>query len=232
MSEEKPPSTDATSRSGWWARLFPLRGDELRGRPGIIEFLTECRERGLLAGDEHTMLKGVLEVSETQVRDIMIPRSHMVVLDLDEPPELFFHDAKRFLGSTDQTYDLIVDDIPPAKSRQIALTYTREFFTLVKERLNPGGIFSMPTLVRTPRRCTVLTSPVRTFIGAGPIPPRPTWTAREGRSRRASTSRSRVYTAAVGGTRRGSAAASRSPFTEPPTSTRRVSPAAKPKGRP
>ena len=31
------------------------------------------------------MLQGVLEVSETQVRDIMVPRSHMIVLDLDEP---------------------------------------------------------------------------------------------------------------------------------------------------
>jgi len=88
MSEDYPPSTDPTSKSGWWARLLPLRGDEPRGRSGIIEFLTECRSRGLLAGDEHAMLKGVLEVSETQVRDIMIPRSHMVVLDLDEPPEL------------------------------------------------------------------------------------------------------------------------------------------------
>ena len=31
------------------------------------------------------MLQGVLEVSETQVRDIMVPRSHMVVLDLEDP---------------------------------------------------------------------------------------------------------------------------------------------------
>jgi len=31
------------------------------------------------------MLQGVLEVSETQVREIMVPRSHMVVLDLDDP---------------------------------------------------------------------------------------------------------------------------------------------------
>ena len=30
------------------------------------------------------MLAGVLEVSETQVRDVMIPRSQMVVIDIDE----------------------------------------------------------------------------------------------------------------------------------------------------
>ncbi len=88
MSEDYPPSSDPASKSGWWSRLFPLRGDEPRGRTDIVEFLTECRERGLLASDEYTMLKGVLDVSETQVRDIMIPRSHMVVLDLDEPPDV------------------------------------------------------------------------------------------------------------------------------------------------
>ena len=60
-------------------------GDEAVDREDIAGFLAECRRRNLLAGEEHAMLKGVLEVSETQVRDIMVPRSHMVVLDLDEP---------------------------------------------------------------------------------------------------------------------------------------------------
>jgi magnesium and cobalt transporter len=34
--------------------------------------------------EEKSMLAGVLEVSETQVRDVMIPRSQMVVIDIDE----------------------------------------------------------------------------------------------------------------------------------------------------
>lgn len=107
MSEDNPPSTDATSKSGWWLRLFPLRGDEPRGRPDIIEFLTECRNRGLLAGDEHTMLKGVLDVSETQVRDIMIPRSHMVVLDLDESPDIVL---KTIMDSGHSRFPVIGED--------------------------------------------------------------------------------------------------------------------------
>ena len=59
-----------------------------------------------------------------------------------------FHpdDAKHFLGTTRSKYDLIIDDIPPAKTRQVALTYTREFFQLVRARLNPRGIFSLPSL--------------------------------------------------------------------------------------
>jgi spermidine synthase len=56
-------------------------------------------------------------------------------------------DAKHFLATTDRSFDLIIDDIPPAKSRQVALTYTREFFRLVAARLSARGVFSLPTLV-------------------------------------------------------------------------------------
>jgi spermidine synthase len=56
-------------------------------------------------------------------------------------------DAKHYLATTSEVFDLVVDDIPPAKTRQVALTYTREFFALVRARLGPRGIFSLPTLV-------------------------------------------------------------------------------------
>ncbi len=55
-------------------------------------------------------------------------------------------DAKHFSANSTEHFDLILHDIPPAYSRQIALTYTREFFTLVKQRLSDGGIFSIASL--------------------------------------------------------------------------------------
>lgn len=59
-----------------------------------------------------------------------------------------FHsdDAKHFLGTTQRKFDLIIDDIPPATTRQVALTYTREFFELVRSHLNSRGIYSLPSL--------------------------------------------------------------------------------------
>ncbi len=74
-------------RTGWWTRLFQGRADDVVDRSEIASFLTECRHRDLLAGDEYAMLQGVLEVSETQVREIMVPRSRMVVLEHDATPE-------------------------------------------------------------------------------------------------------------------------------------------------
>jgi spermidine synthase len=55
-------------------------------------------------------------------------------------------DAKHFLANNSEKYDLILHDIPPAKSRQIALTYTREFFQSVKNNLTDRGIFSISSL--------------------------------------------------------------------------------------
>src|SRR5690606_35540683 len=83
MSDDLPSTNDAPGLTGWWSRLFQNRGDDLKGREEIAAFLAESRHRGLLAADEYAMLQGVLEVSLTHVRDIMVPRSHMVVLEKD-----------------------------------------------------------------------------------------------------------------------------------------------------
>lgn len=87
MSDDSTSTGDNSNRGGWWTRLFQGRGDDPAGRTDIVGFLRECRDRELLDVDELAMLLGVLEVSDTHVRDIMVPRSHMVVLSADEPPE-------------------------------------------------------------------------------------------------------------------------------------------------
>ena len=41
------------------------------------------------------MLEGVLEVADIQVRDIMVPRAQMVVVQRDDPPEKILPDRDR-----------------------------------------------------------------------------------------------------------------------------------------
>jgi magnesium and cobalt transporter len=85
MADETHPSD--TGVSGWWARLFQDRANDVKTREEIVDFLAGFRERGVLAPDELAMLQGVLEVSNTHVRDIMVPRSHMIVVANDQTPE-------------------------------------------------------------------------------------------------------------------------------------------------
>jgi magnesium and cobalt transporter len=53
------------------------------------------------------MLQGVLEVASIQVRDIMVPRSHMVVLAKDEPPDVLL---KAIIASNHSRFPVIGDD--------------------------------------------------------------------------------------------------------------------------
>src|SRR5207302_8443920 len=47
--------------------------------------LREAAERGVVEPDALTMLEGVMEVGDLQVRDIMIPRAQMVFVRRDDP---------------------------------------------------------------------------------------------------------------------------------------------------
>jgi magnesium and cobalt transporter len=86
MSDDTHPSGD-TGRSGWWQRFVQGRTGDVKSREEIAELLAGFRERGVIGADEFAMLQGVLQVADTQVRDIMVPRSHMVVVAKDQTPE-------------------------------------------------------------------------------------------------------------------------------------------------
>ncbi len=78
MNEEHSNS-EPPSRS-WLERLGRAFGGEPRDRNDLIELLREASERGLIESDTLAMIEGALEVDELQVRDVMVPRSHMVVI--------------------------------------------------------------------------------------------------------------------------------------------------------
>lgn len=58
-----------------------------QNRQELVEILQASEKNDLLDTEALSMIEGVLQVSEIQVRDIMIPRSHMVVLDEDNSYE-------------------------------------------------------------------------------------------------------------------------------------------------
>ena len=74
------------STGRWLRRITDTLSGEPRDIEGLIETLSQARERGLINADAFEMLEGVLRVAELQVRDIMVPRSQMVVLERDSAP--------------------------------------------------------------------------------------------------------------------------------------------------
>ncbi len=76
-------------KPGLLERLSNFLLREPEDREQLVELLHGAYENSLMDADSLAMIEGVLQVSEMQVRDIMIPRSQMDVIDITDPPETF-----------------------------------------------------------------------------------------------------------------------------------------------
>jgi magnesium and cobalt transporter len=83
---ERAVNKDTGATGRWLRRVKQSLSGEPQDRDELLAQLREARERGLIDTDALTMLEGVLEVSDLQVRDIMVPRAQMVFLRRDAPP--------------------------------------------------------------------------------------------------------------------------------------------------
>ncbi len=77
------------SKPGLLERLSALLLREPEDREQLITLLHSAYERNLLDAEALAMMEGVIQVSERQVREIMLPRAQMDVIDISEPPEQF-----------------------------------------------------------------------------------------------------------------------------------------------
>jgi len=78
-----------SEKPGLLERLSHFLLREPEDREQLVELLHSAYENNLMDADSLAMIEGVLQVSEMQVRDIMIPRSQMDVIDITDPPEVF-----------------------------------------------------------------------------------------------------------------------------------------------
>jgi len=76
-------------KPGLLERLSSLLLREPEDREQLITLLHSAYERNLLDAEALAMMEGVIQVSERQVREIMLPRAQMDVIDISEPPEQF-----------------------------------------------------------------------------------------------------------------------------------------------
>lgn len=84
---------------------FLLRGPE--DREQLFELLKSSYEKNLMDADSLSMIEGVLQVSEMQVRDIMIPRSQMDIVDISHSPEKFI---PHIISTAHSRFPVIEDD--------------------------------------------------------------------------------------------------------------------------
>ena len=84
---KKDRSRNGSGRIAWLKRIRQVFSAEPQNREELVSLLRGSQQHGLFDVDAQGMMEGVLQVADMQVRDIMIPRSQMVVVSRDESPE-------------------------------------------------------------------------------------------------------------------------------------------------
>ena len=82
MNDERAPESEERS---WLDRLTHFISGEPQNKTDLEGVLSLAEEHEIIDEDARKIMEGALSVSDMQVRDIMIPRAQMVVIDSDQP---------------------------------------------------------------------------------------------------------------------------------------------------
>ncbi len=121
--------TDAPSRT-FLERLSEVITGGPTSREDLIAILRDAQKRALLDRDALDMIEGVLQVAEMKVRDIMVSRGQMDVVDKNDKPEDYL---PRLIESGHSRFPMVDGD----KDRVIGILLAKDllrYFELEKKK--------------------------------------------------------------------------------------------------
>ena len=150
MNDETNRSDDSDSLIYKVKRLLKNEPDS---RDDLIELLDEERWAEVLGKQEMRMLKGVLQVSQMQVREVMIPRSQMVVLDRDAPSDELLHTV---VDSGHSRFPVIGEDRDEVVGILLAKDVLKSIVESPGEALDLSGLLRPTTFIPESKRLDTL----------------------------------------------------------------------------
>ncbi|MBO1923849.1 HlyC/CorC family transporter [Thiomicrorhabdus sp. 6S3-12] len=144
--------SDSSSGSSWLERLGKVFSDEPESREDLVESLREAHNEGIIDADALLMIQGVLQVSEARVRDIMVPRPQIELIDATEPLDEILEEM---LESSHSRYPVIED------TKIVGILLAKDVFrAVVKGQLQSKedlqAIYREPVFVPESKRLNVL----------------------------------------------------------------------------
>jgi magnesium and cobalt transporter len=139
--EKKEKDKPDTGTSGRWLRkLSRSLGGEAQDRGEVVEFLRQAAQRGIVEGDALVMLEGVLGVADIQVRDIMVPRAQMTVLNRDDESEILL---KTVVDSGHSRFPVMDED----REKIVGILLAKD---LLRIAVSDGADFDIKEFMRPP----------------------------------------------------------------------------------
>ncbi len=145
MSDSKGPAPTPVRKGldGWLRKQARQLIGPPNSREEILEWLREGRQSALLDAEAYGMIQGVLQVSQTQVRDIMVPRSQMVVVERDASPTDLLREV---IQSGHSRYPVIGEN----RDEVVGILLAKDLLRLAldQEHLSPETRFDVGEVIR------------------------------------------------------------------------------------
>lgn len=141
MSEEPPSSNESESSESrsWIGRLFSGFAPEPKSREELLDIIKGAVENKVVDLEALSIIEGALDVAKQQVREIMVPRSQMVVIKEMETPEEFL---PKVIESGHSRFPVIGETADDVKGILLA----KDLLPLI---LNGSSNFSFDDVLRT-----------------------------------------------------------------------------------
>jgi hemolysin (HlyC) family protein len=130
---------DDSNKPSLLERLSALLMRAPEDREHLVKQLHSAFERNLLDSDALSMIEGALQVSDMQVRDIMVPRAQMDMIDVNETPDKFIPQVIATAHSRFPVIDKNRDDvIGVLLAKDLLRYYAGEEEFKVRDMLRPA----------------------------------------------------------------------------------------------
>ncbi|MDP2227465.1 MAG: transporter associated domain-containing protein [Moraxellaceae bacterium] len=124
MSEGRSPGDSPKS---WLSRLTQAISGEPQSREALADMIHSAGDRGLLDPDALRIIVATLQVSELQVREIMVPRAQMVALRADMEPRDFL---PMMLESAHSRFPVLGED---NNDEVIGILFAKDLLKLIRD---------------------------------------------------------------------------------------------------
>jgi len=141
------------NKLGWFERVTQFFQNDVKNQEQLFEVLQEAKNNELLDQYSLVMIEGVVQVAEMQVRDIMIPRSQLVVVERDS-------DLKTILPTIIESAHSRFPVITESKDEVVGILLAKDLLTQInaddKAHFNMRDILRPAVFIPESKRLNVL----------------------------------------------------------------------------
>ncbi|MEN0036886.1 MAG: transporter associated domain-containing protein [Cellvibrio sp.] len=124
MSDDHPSSTTTEKNErpekherSWLDKLLHAFSAEPKSRDELLEIIKDAADNQLLDQEALSIIEGALDVSSLQAREIMVPRSHIVAIRLEDSPKEYL---PQLIESGHSRFPVIGENIDDVKGILLA----------------------------------------------------------------------------------------------------------------